>query len=628
MNTKPGSEQGTTFTSMGDDLLEMRFSPENKKAFQNQIDVFESLLTERSYAIPIDFFGRFDIKTRKAIQNLVNEIFKNAEKFDLKLQNTDPEVHFFTLTSWEARNGKIARKQINLPAAKISWNDGTPFVQLIIPEKITTGEEVIKTVRLLFSKLFGKLYFDEHVPKKTPYRLLVDENEAVSFDFLEKAHFCRLLERFPNSMLVEFDKIAKLLHIKGPKSRELGKKEFFRNLIRNEEKPNEEYAGLLETLFQQHIDTLRQDSDVFFDELTAQIFNLIPQSNLLLPHDQNNFRFLRDRRQWTLFHALDERLQFTVNSIRELQDCREFLESVTPKKPIDYQTANLWQKTLNERTIQLAKKGLVKPFLIEGAKLTEKQKKELDQFPLWIWRQRLFENYPKGIKPEKMIAKITNQFKYSIYHKLFEVSFRLIKCLKKLMEDDKTVFAQSDDFPKIKALFAWLEIRQETLTDLLVSCKVGNQLGGIANKKKLGKDEILKNFEQGWSYFVSFAMVHQYYLETKKVKGPKDKRSEQFFRLIDRYIQNRIGKQPSFQISGLLLHIYKLCEFDLPKIIKLIQEDAQPLDFFILNQPDIFRHPSNPPLKTIEHYSESVQQWQIQRESQKIQKEELDRIRT
>ena len=57
-----------------------------------------------------------------------------------------------------------------------------PLISIIIPDQISSSEEVIKTVRLLCSKLFGSLFFEEHVPRRPPYMLMSDEEEEVLRD--------------------------------------------------------------------------------------------------------------------------------------------------------------------------------------------------------------------------------------------------------------------------------------------------------------------------------------------------------------------------------------------------------------------------------------------------------------
>jgi hypothetical protein len=158
--------KSTTFSSMGEELFDVRFSLDARKVFEEQVDAIEAISLSRSYDIPVEFFGRFDEKSQKAIKILVNEVIQNANKYDLKLHQADPAIEFYTLASWEEKIGKPYQKTINLPASKINWEEGIPYIQLIIPEKISTSEAVIKTVRLLFSKIYGKLFFDEHVPGK------------------------------------------------------------------------------------------------------------------------------------------------------------------------------------------------------------------------------------------------------------------------------------------------------------------------------------------------------------------------------------------------------------------------------------------------------------------------------
>jgi len=631
MAINPELNHDTTLSSFGDDSLESRFSLEQKKLFLNKIENFESLLFERSYNIAVHFHGQFDVKSRKAIQNLVNEVFHNAESHELMLHYTDPEVHFYTVSNWEKTNQAINRKKINLPASKIRWENKTPHVELIIPEKLSTSEEVIKTVRLLFSKLFGKLYFSEHVPRKSAYTHIPNEQDLFEFDKIEKASLCKILDRFNSETEKEFEKIARKIGIRGPKLRELGKNEFFRELEHQETNQdiNKDYLEVLEKAFQFLIGFFNNDPNGFYDELTDKVFALTPQTTLLLPYDLKKFLRLKEQRQWLIFHAFNERLQLVVNYIEELQECWTFLDNKKLETAIDYQIADSWLKTLEARIISLKKKGLIKLFLTEGAKLTPKQAFKLKEFPLWIWRNNLFEIYPKGIKPEKLVKKISDQYKNSVYQKLFETSFRLINSIKEMKNNSSLLFNECDEFKRLKSSFTWFDIRQKTLINLLYSCKVGTQVSaGIKNKKRIHKQDILNTYEQGWSYFISFAMVHQYFLNSKGKTKQGDLRSQQFFSVIENFVLKRLNKLPSYQVSYLFLKIYEQRKFNLQHVIKLLKDECQIIDFFILNQKEIVNNPSKDTQIIINSYSDSILQWDNQRTQQKIQDYELESIRS
>jgi len=659
MSQDEQKSQGTTFSSMGDELFDMRFSPDSRKLFEEQVDAIEAITSGRSYDIPVIFFGRFDEKSQKAIKILVNEVIQNANKYELKLQQTDPSVQFYTLSSWEERLGKPYQKNINLPASKIQWENGAPIIQLIIPERVTSSEEVIKTIRLLFSKIYGKLFFDEHVPSKSAFRLLPDEKEAVDIGIKEKVHFCHLISKYPPSLLKEFEKLAVKFSMKGQKAREFGEKEFFKNIdaeleafeklaanfdmeeeevaeLREKELDKQpesevselstEHTALIEETFDKNVESLRSEPEDFFDALTEKVFTLIPQSTLLLPYDIQKFKFLRENRQWTIFHALDERLQFVLNIINDLQECRTFLDEKPSDQPLAYQISDLWQKTLHERMVLLKRKGLVKLFLIDGAKLTEKQQNEKREFPFWIWRHDLFKNFPVGTKPEKMVNRITEQYQHSIYQKLFETAFRLIQTIKHLEKDETSTLAQCPDFQTLKNLFVWIELRSPSLEDLLYSCKVGSQLSALVRKKGTTKQEALQNLERGWSYFVSFALVHKYYLNIKQKKKSVDSRAEQFLSVIEKFTRKRLKNQPIYQIANLLIQMYKRRNFDLKLIIPLIVKEAQILDFFVLNLQEIFKNDAKTPELIIDHYSDSVIQWQDQISRHKISQEEIESL--
>jgi len=612
--------QASDFSTMGDDLLESRFNRSSIRVFQERYPDFEALLTQRSYHIPTHFLGEFDRKSQQAIQHLINTAFAEAEKHDLKLEYTDVEVAFFTPGSWFKSKGQEIKKITALPAARISRETGTPIVELIIPERVTTSEQVIKTVRLLFSKLFGQLFFAEHVLKKHAFRSVNQEETALIFDLTEKSHFCRLMDEFPVPVLKHFDQIAQHLQVKGPKARDFGKKEFFRQLL-HPAPPRPEQV--LEIAFAGHLTEFKMDPSRFYQKLTDRLFALFPQSTLILPYDHPKFTFLKFNTQWTLFNALDERLQLVINTIHELKDCRDFLNAGAPDRPLDIALSDLWRNALGERIRLLKKKGLVKPFLLEDAILSPKQQLQRSQFPLWLWQNCIDKKALAGKNADRIVQRLSDQYKHSSYQKLFELCLRLLQTIKDLQKDHSGGYAQAADHRKINALFAWLEVRLPTLEDMHFGCRVGHQLSGVARPEGINRKIALQNFEAGWAYFVSFALVHQYFLRTAKTEASADARSQRFFDLIAQYVLERIARQPSFQIACLLLEVYKQWRFDLKTVTELIRQETQILDFFILHQPDIFKRQSEKPIEIIQRYAANIVHWQRHRNQQKIQKEEL-----
>lgn len=619
--------QDDTFSTMGDDALESRFSTESIQVFHKSVADFESALPVRSYDIPVHFFGSFDTKSKNAIQNLVNESFVNAERHQLRLEHNKPEVSFYTPSSWKSSSGPSLKKNSPLPAARLTWNDGTPMAELIIPEKVTTSEDVIKTVRLLFSKLFGKLFFDEHVPRKAAFQTMGNNSATPSFDLREQAHLIHFKAAFTEPLFKAFDQAGQSLQIRGPKRREIGQKEFFNQLFREDVKVDEKVEKLVIDAFGKQLEVLSADPDSFFDDLANRFLSANPQTTAILPYDVKNFRSLADNRQWTIFHAFEERFQLIVNSMDELTECRAYLEQANSSETPEIDVLEGWKSTFSERIKVLKQRGYVKPFLIEGAKLSEKQQVSLAQFPLWIWQHCKPDSSHGGKSMAAFVAKVTDQYRNSVYQKLFEAAVRLFTCLDAILAGTHQSFADCADFQRIKTIIAWLDLRKTAYIDMLFTSKVASQFGELAAKRKVGKQQAIRNFEQGWSYFVSFAMVHQYFIELKKRSRQSTDRSGPFYTLIEKFVQARIASQPSFQISGLLLEFYRKRKFNLKKVSALIRKESQILDFFILNQPDIFRDQSKSPAEKIDHYAESLLQWQDKRDEQEILQEELESVR-
>ncbi|MDH5560953.1 MAG: hypothetical protein OEY59_08900 [Deltaproteobacteria bacterium] len=612
----------TTFGTVSDDFIDGRFDPKFKKEFLEKLEVFDDEAGDREFPIQVHFFGEFENNTKRAINILVNEVFNNAKRYQLVLKREIPEVQFYTPLSWVEENPDYLSQKLVLPASKITFETGFPRVNLIVPEKTESAETVIKTVRLLCSKLFGKLFFEENIPTRPQYKLAMESLETATFDLDEITRFSRLLDRFSDPLMDRFDQTASALSVRTAKAREVGKKEFLKKIIQNKEKVNEQDQKLIRDNFSDQLEWLKKDPREFYQVLTERITEHLAQVTVVLPHELLNFQFLKEKGDWTYYHALEERLLMVVNYLEEIIQCREFMLPVNQETTLDYPVSDLWIKTLTERSNRIRKKGFVKLYLFEGARLTKNQESQKKQFPLWIWEKGILKNYPKVKNNQKMVEKIQGQYTNNVYQKLFETSQWLIQGLKSMQDNYKYSYEKLPEYTKLKSLFTWVDFRKEIFLDLLHTVQVGKRLLGLYDMKNQDQKKAVKNFETGWSYFVSFALIHQYYLDLSKKKDSAAKKEKQFLELIEKYIKDRIESDPSFCLADLFFKVYRKNDYDLEQITTLMTQDSKTLDFFIFNQPEIFKK-NTPREPIIERYADSLIRWLSENGKNRVQEDEL-----
>lgn len=606
-----------TFSSMNDDFVDARFDPEYKKKFLQELQNFDQTRELPHLNIPVRFQGQFDAKSQTVITNLINEVIKNADIHKMVINHSAVEIKLFTKTSWEKASKKPLAKKVNIPAAKIIFSEGIHFINLIIPEKITNSETVIKTTRLVCSKIFGDLFFDEHIPGKQVYKEILNQQDQYEFDIEEKVRFCRFLGFYPQVLNQQFLEISRKNNIKGPKALEIGKSDLYKSLLTDSDQADEFSIALINQLYAEQINHVKKQDDHLFSVFFQKCLETCDQSTLLLPHEKKDYQKLQEQKNRFVFNSIAEKSQYVCNYIQELQECFEFLTEINEQNPTVHSTARLWKETLNQRMIHLKKKGVVKVFLIDGAKLTQNQLLDQKQFPLWIWKHQLFNTIPPVKSSKQAIDKITSLYKNSIYQKLFELSYHLIHALSTMMRSDKLVVAQLSSFAKIKNLISWLLFRQEFLKDLLHACRVFIQIPDIKNSYSIEKQQSIKDFNQGWAYFVSFALIHQYYLNIRKTKNVDDVRDEKFYDVISRFTLNQINK-PSFQISLLFMEIYAIKSFKLFEITDLMKDECAVLDFFVFNRRSILAASETENTQLIRQYASKVQDWQEKHYENKI----------
>ena len=598
-----------TFSSMNDDFVDARFDPEYKKAFLQELQNFDQSRETPHFNIPVRFKGQFDTKTQTAISNLINEVIKYADSHAVAINRSDVEIEIFTTTSWIKLTQKPLSKKVNIPAAKIHFKDGIHVISLIIPEKITNSEMVIKTIRLVCSKVFGDLFFNENIPGKPVYKEVFKQQDQYEFDIEEKVRFCRFLGFYPQHLNEQFLEVSQKNNIRGDKALEIGKSDLYKSLLTDLDQADEHSINIINQLYGEQINHVKKQEDYLFTEFINKCLKTCDQSTLLLPHEKLDYQKLQEQKNWFIFNSIAEKAQFVCNYIQELQECFEFLSESNSKNPIVHSTARLWKETLNQRMIHLKKKGVIKVFLIDDSKLTQKQMLEQKHFPLWIWKHQLFKTLPPMKSSTQAIEKITGLYKNSIYQKLFELSYHLIQAISLMIRSDQVELGRLSSFSKIKSLQSWLQFRVEFLKDTLHACRVFIQVPNINDSHSIEKQQSIKDFNQGWSYFISFALIHQYYLTIRKTKNAEDLRDQKFLDVISRFTLKQINKA-SFQISFLLMEVYALKSFTLSEITELIKDDCPVLDFFVFNRRSILQASDAEKKIVIKQYASKIQTWQ------------------
>lgn len=615
--------------SMGEEFIEARFDPKYRQLFQDKISELEQQKQPRINQIPVRFRGEIDPKVEKAIRLLVDQIFAFANDYGLTLSPPQPEVVFFSLASWEKEANKKIVPDTPLPASRLQTIDNIPHVQIILPPKITSNEVVINTVRTLFSKLFGQLYFQENVPTRPPYNSEISNEDSFQFDEEEKARFCRLIGNFPPEILVRFTAIGKKIGAPTKVAEKQGEKIFFSSFLHKEDNATSSpYAALLQELFDHHGNVFRHDPEKVLTLLEEKIFATLPQTYSILPHEQADFHSLRSKSRVVLFHALVERILQVVNMIDEIDQCRKSLESVSSENSRHYDAEALLLHALEERMKNLKHRGLVKIFLIPGAHLSNKQIREKAQFPLWLWRHvfAIRSNPPNN--PGKELSLVQERYKNSVYQKVFETCERMSHLLKKSSGIQSVSSESAQTSARLKSLFAWFDFRKEAVTDMLYAARVGRQLAGLADVKHMELSEKLTDFEKAWSYFISFAMIHLFYLKLETKTQRNDKRAEQFYGLIRTFISERIATDPVYRLVELFRVIYEKNQFQLGSMIRLIRHESPALDFFVQHQNRLFKpKPVEEYPDFIYHYANGLCTWLKERDTIRIDDDYIVRLK-
>ncbi|MDX2469971.1 MAG: hypothetical protein QNL04_05270 [SAR324 cluster bacterium] len=598
------------FDNSSGDWIDSRFTEESRQAFLKQFENFDEVKLEKSYPIPLRFKGEFDLQIKKAIQVVASQCFDFAKAAGYEVCHSNPEIEIFGQAAWAKTDGKQPK---DLPAATIT-HDYPAIIQVIVPDQITGSEGVIKTVRLILSKLYGTIFFEEHVPQRAPYLLLQEELTEIEFDILEKIHLVRFLELTSSNLDSAYKATADKLMIRGPQAKEAGKRELYKELLDKPDKPHPQFSAISEA-FDSTLGLFQKEPLQFFHKILDPVFSQVALSRFILPHEMANFEAQKSGEIWSVFHALEERLQLAANCIEDLNDCYSYLKDTRPEL-LNPEMLQSLGTTLSQRMKQLTTKKLVKLFLFEEATLSKKQQHKLAQFPLFLWKNKLVK---VGPAPEKQVESLLKQYRGAIFQKVFEQCYRMKKAIKECL-NNPTKFQLTDT--RIKTLVALIGIRQAGILDMLHSVRVGKALQGVAKIEKVDKSNSLNRFEEAWNYFISFALLHQYYLAVDKKK--KTNKAKDFTTLIKNYLEKGLELEDSYPIAMLLVKLYEQNNFNLLAMRDLIESPSQTLDFFILNQQKLVE--ARDINELIESFTIKLKNWQVARYQQKVTPDEIKSI--
>ncbi len=560
-----------------DDFLDSRFDPAFKVQFQNSFGNEGESAVQRDFNIPIIFEGQFDPKVKTALENMINAILNIAYDYELKISDSNPQVTFFTPNSWDTHQSKKENTALNLPASAIEWKLGDPYIQIIVPKKIDTLEILIKTVRLLFSNLFGKVYLDELI--KNGHLFKSTNSSSIETELEEKTRLCRFADSYSMNAQKQFLKLGSHIKNTSEKQIELGKKNFFKEVFEQLPDIKRPEFEIIDSTFLHLLASAHGSQEKFFDEMSDKHTVFQSQIGLVLPHEIERYNRIRERRRWEYFDSFLEKLRFVTNSINDLIESFEIINS--DKELEDFSSINYWLDSFDKRLLYLKRKGLVKLFLIEDARLSDNQKKDQQSFPLWIWQKKLFRNYPKNRSPEQLIKTITSQYKNSIYQKIFEATFRSINCLKVIHKSSPSALRATADFKRLNALMTVFSMQKPIIEDLFTASRLIPQMATYRNIDNTGESKKSKGiFYNGWSYFISFALIHQYYVKKEGENGIKGKKFE---KIIETFVRGKMEDKQVYQVAYLFYMTYKNSGYKLLKSLKILSDKSKALEFFVYN---------------------------------------------
>jgi len=571
-----------------DKFFEERFDPKlhiiGESQFQDHDRGKEN--TPASKYIRIEFSETIKQETKQFLSVKLPEIIDFPSKSGFRINYACHLLRFTDQATYETEIGSLLPKNVSLPASRIdSFTDSRSFkVTIILPNDLETAEIIVNITRNVFSKLFGRIFFNEQILPLEFYRQNVKEQKTITASIPEILDLVEEFEFQSDSLDGHFERIANSYRFSMEKDRDQIRKKLtheWREKWKNRSMSTEEQQTLT-SIFAEFKELFWTNPEQYTQQVSDQIKHLDTQLHFILPHEKQVYKqfeiehfthYIR-----SVLHKLEE-ISALVGFIQELHD--QF------KKPIEFEELKEVGTQIRHRMQQLRKDEKVFLFYVTNMP----QNSELD-----LLRQkftfRMIKMLPSGTPLREWsqgIKKIEKYYTESIFSKLYFALYSLSKWTKFQNESMVSEFLESDDALHLKTILSVLKFRLpeiksiQSFLGVLLDIRENTVLKSEPEASYKKQYLPLNDFRKAWSYFSASVLTLLYYKKFSESAGlPQGFRADNYLKSILEFVDKQCSLGVNYyHIVKLLWLIYK----------KLPEKDALGFMLYCIQNPqDILRY--------------------------------------
>ena len=562
-----------------DKSFEERFDPKLRTIGESHLQNYDKQkeLIPPSKYFRIEFSTSIPEKTKNFLNGKLPGILDFSGKFGLQLPHAGHLLRFLDQQTYESEIGSALPKNVTLPASRLKVNNTTRSyeVTIILPGELNSAELIVNITRNIFSKLCGKIFFNEQILPLEFYRQSVNRQKQSSAAVPEILFMVEELN-FPSKSLQAFcESVAKsyMLELKkeGVKIRKQLISEW-REKWKSQSLSTEE-QHTLDSIFSEFKQTFRTNPEIFNQTLIERIQQLNTQLHFILPHERRAYENFNQQRFTHYIRSVKNKLEEISALSGFIEELHELLNQAPEAADMEGVGAQI-----RSRMQELRRDKKVIQFYVPEMPQNPDLKRIQQRFPL-----SLIKMLPSGTPLKewsKEIKRLEKSYAESMYSKLYAALHSLSEWTLALQENRIDSFKESADAQRLKKLLAVLKYRAPALEGLQSTLGIMLDLSEQSLPKSKDNETArqlvpLDDFSKAWSYFISAILtMHYYQQDSASATLPQGFRTENYLKSILEFVDRQCSRGINhFHIVKLFWLVYEEKGTDaLPFLLYCVQK--------------------------------------------------------
>jgi len=504
-------------------LFDERLSSANRADFARQVAALEQ---DRAPGFAQEHFGRrlrFDgdipPKIRQLLEGQLPPLTALAWQRGFRLRHPYPEVVLQSRARYEQERGPLP-KGMRLPASTYARDAAGDFrIRVVLPTEVAGVEGVLTIMRAYLTRYCGDLLLRGEIMQGGAW--LEDTPDAeLSVGMAEQIHLLAQVPQTTAALETVLENYGNTIGVSHKRQPEQTRKAWFAQAAEDLQRGRlaESHEQLVGEVFDQYAGGLREDPAAALDALVESTVELNRQLHFMPPEDAPRHEKLRARQPLAWLRGAKVRMEFLCEALAGVVEDFEALEAGEGVSP-------LAQERVGGHIAQLEREGLARPYLVEGAQLSEELQRKRTAFPLEV--HRLMAAFPPGEQGEKLFVSLKKRMESALHQRVYGALLLLRHWLNLHARGQGDTFAGGEAHTRLKGLVANFRFRLPLLRALFVRAGVVLDILEQTPARDTAGDEgadgdrrfPVDAFALAWGQFAAHALCAEFYATVKPIKG-------------------------------------------------------------------------------------------------------------